>query len=43
MKQGLDLSDEDLGMLTIADCAESWRMFFWLQGKVAEKQSQEAD
>lgn len=41
MKQGLDLSDEDLGMLTIADCAESWRMFFWLQGKVAEKQSQE--
>lgn len=41
MKQGLALSDEELGMLSIADCAEIWRMFFWLQGKVAEKQSQE--
>lgn len=41
MKQNLEISDKDLEQLSIADCAEIWRLFTWFQSKAVKNADNE--
>ncbi|MGN0432675.1 MAG: hypothetical protein ACI4EQ_10015 [Lachnospiraceae bacterium] len=41
-QQQLEISDTDFEQLSIADCAEIWRLFLWYRKNVAKNDSEEA-
>lgn len=41
VRQNLELSDKDIEELSIADCAEIWRLFSWFHSKTVHTESEE--